>query len=92
MKNAESRLARLEQKTADGGDVIGWDWANDPYYLGLPAEKQAQMAMIIEKLRPHLPHDPTKAMEGLSLEELEELEKFYIARFGTDELSRVQQG
>lgn len=87
MKNAERRLTRLEQKTADGGDVIGWDWANDPYYLGLSAEQQEQMGMIMDKLRPHLPHNPTAAMNELSLEELDELENFYIARFGIDALS-----
>ncbi|OYD03929.1 hypothetical protein [Rhizobium sp. N4311] len=89
MKNAESRLARLEQKTDNGGDIIGWDWANDPYYLGLSAEKQEQMGIIMEKLRPHLPHNPTAAMDGLSLDELDELEKFYIARFGLDALAET---
>ncbi|PWI54805.1 hypothetical protein B5K03_08780 [Rhizobium phaseoli] len=90
MKNAERRLARLEQKAADVG-YIDWDWADDPYYLGLSAEKQEQMGMIMEKIRPHLPHNPTAAMERLSLEELDELEKFYVARFGIEELSQVAQ-
>ncbi|MBB3913884.1 hypothetical protein [Rhizobium fabae] len=91
MKNAERRLVRLEQKAAADVGHISWDWANDPYYLGLPVEKQEQMGLIMEKIRPHLPHNPTAAMMGLSLEELDELEKFYIARFGIEELSRVAQ-
>ncbi|WP_392711118.1 hypothetical protein [Rhizobium ruizarguesonis] len=91
MKNAERRLARLEQKAAARGDIIDWDWANDPYYLGLSAEKQQQMEIIMDKIRPRLLHNPTAAMMELSLEELDELEKFYIARFGIEELSRVAQ-
>lgn len=90
MKNAERRLARLEQKAAARGDIIDWDWANDPYYLGLSAEKQQQMEIIMDKIRPHLLHNPTAAMMELSLEELIELEQFYIARFGIGPLSELK--
>ncbi len=65
MKNASSRLARLEQKVGDGDSIIHWDWVDDPYYLNLSAEKQEQIEIIMAKLRPHLPHDVTSAMVAI---------------------------
>lgn len=82
MKNASSRLTRLEQKVGDSDGIGSWDWANHPYYLSLPEAEQEAMANIMEKLRPHLPNDPKAAMDTLTLEELEALELFYLAYFG----------
>lgn len=84
MKNASSRLARLEQKVADGDSIIHWDWANDPFYLSLDQQGQTTVETIMAKLRPHLPQDPTSAMDALTLHEIEVLEQFYIARFGSN--------
>ncbi len=84
MRNAGHRLAKLEQRVAEGNSIIHWDWANDPFYLGLDQEGQTTVETIMEKLRPHLPHNPTAAMDTLTPSELELLERFYIARFGAN--------
>lgn len=84
MKNASSRLSKLEQKVLDGDSIINGDWANDPFYLSLDQQGQTTVETIMAKLRPHLPHDPTSAMDALTLHQLEVLEQFYIARFGAN--------
>lgn len=81
MKNADSRLAKLEQRTIRHSGDLSWDWENDPAFLALPTEQRAQIEGVVDKLRPHLPHFVERGMATLTLEELDTLEALYIAKF-----------
>lgn len=79
MKNIQARLHRLETRTAPRADVVTWDFASDKAFLALTDEGQAEICEIIEKMRPHLPDNVEQALMGLSDEELDKLEAFYLA-------------
>lgn len=79
MKNIQARLQRLETRAAPRSDVVTWDFASDKAFLSLNEEGQAEICAIIEKMRPHLPDNVEQALMGLSDEELDKLEEFYLA-------------
>lgn len=79
MKNIQARLQRLETRTAPRGDVVTWDFAADGAFVALSDEGQAEICAIIDKMRPHLPQNVDQALIGLTDEELDKLEAFYLA-------------
>jgi len=84
MRNVRTRLARLEDKVshAKGNEqAVSFDWRNEPYFIALPLDKQANLDATIDKLRPFLPVNLAKGLESLSDEELDDLERLYAAHF-----------
>lgn len=79
MKNAQSRLARLEQRARVAIEIREWAWSEEPVYLAMSNDDQAQIASTIAKMAPFLPDDVKGAVEGLTNEELDRFEAFYIA-------------
>ena len=79
MKNAESRLARLERRTTSNGGAALWKWAESDAFRDLPEMDQQRVVSIMEKMRPYLPDDLEASLDQLTDEELDLLEAFYIA-------------